>query len=348
MRGVTTNTMGNAQRKAARAVAITTLLGASGLFAASCKDGGSATPAPSASAPEAPASVGTAAPRASTESGGDDLRPVYPIDNSPPLPLAESYCAAVRETPKKRREACCPGLSTFAPTSECVRTLSAALRSGAVALETADVDACTAAANRETTGCDWVTSVESKTPRACAGIIKGKLKDGARCRSNLECEEGLRCRALGATRAGKCSAPLPSQRVCNISTDTLAALTGQDDLDRHHPECEGYCMSRQCTAAKALGAACVASPECGPKARCIAGKCSDAPAPPVGKPCTDECADGARCVKGTCLAPKGGGQSCELDAECLGHCERHDGGATGQCAADCPSFPTTPAKPASK
>src|SRR5262249_19067076 len=153
--------------------------------------------------------------------GGDGVRPVYPIDNKPPLPEAERYCNAVRELPKKRRQECCPKAGLWAPTGECIRTLSAALRSGAVTLDAAALHGCRGAVTQETEGCDWVTSVGGPTTPACLGIIKGTLKEGAVCRSNLECEEGTRCRGLGATRPGRCAPPLPKLGPCNIATDSL-------------------------------------------------------------------------------------------------------------------------------
>ncbi len=320
------------------------LVSGSLLCAVSCKDNaptaGPASAAASASAAPAGSAAASADPTERPEGAGGDIRPVYPIDNLPALPLAERLCEAVRDTPLQRRDQCCSKSGAFAPTAECARTLSSALRSGAVALEAADVDACVAAVDKETTGCDWVTSVGSPTVAACLGIVKGTVKEGALCRSNLECAEGMRCRALGATRPGKCEPPLPEGRMCNIATDSLAVFTGQDDLDRHHPECAGYCVRKQCVAAVALGAACTASYACGPAAHCVAGKCSSGPLPEPGQPCTDACAAGARCWKGKCLAAKAGGESCAEDAECRAHCERGDGGKVGKCAGQCPSFPT--------
>ena len=160
--------------------------------------------------------------------------------------LAEEYCNAVKETVRKRRGECCPRVGAMALTGECTRTLSSALRSGAVTLEKADVDACAAAFVAYTTGCDWVTSTGEPTVPACLGIIKGTLKDGAVCRSSLECEEGLRCQGLGATRPGRCAPPL-ARGYCNIATDSLATFTSQTDVDRRHPECTGVC-SRRSTA----------------------------------------------------------------------------------------------------
>lgn len=326
-----------------RGIAFAVLAGAGVLGAASCSDKKpDAAPGPSASA-SATASAAASASAAEAPAA-DRIQPVYPIDNQPPLPLAERYCNTVRGIPEKRRDACCPSIGVPSPTGECIRTLSSALRSGAVTLDAADLDACAAAVTRETAGCDWVTSVGSPTVAACLGILKGTLKEGARCRSNLECEEGMRCRGLGATRPGKCGPPLPARSICNIATDSLAVFAGQDDYERHHPECAGHCARKHCFDAVAVGAACAASHECGPKARCVAGKCAEGPLPAAGQACTDVCAAGARCSKGKCVALRGEAESCEDDAECRARCERGDGGKTGKCAAQCPSFPAPKAK----
>lgn len=312
------------------------------LQVASCKEpaNGAATLDGSASAAVSaapPASAG-ALPENRDDPGSDAIQPVYPVDHLPPLPLAETYCNGVRELPQKRRDACCPRFSSYAPTGECTRTLSSALRSGAVTLDPAQLDACVAAMTKETEGCDWVTSTGTPTATACLGILKGTLKVGAVCRSNLECEEGMRCRNLGATRPGRCGPPLAELGPCNLAIDSLASFSGQNDMERHHPECAGYCGRRQCHDAIAAGAACTASFECGPKGHCAGGKCATGPLPAPGQACTDLCASGARCSKGKCLAAKAGGESCEEDAECRGRCAREDGGKAGKCAADCPSF----------
>lgn len=269
----------------------------------------------------------------------DDVQPVYPIDNQPPMPIAQAYCDAVQEKQRLRREACCPAFGAFAPTAECIRTLSAALRLGAVVLDEADLKACADAAATAIEGCDWVGSTGAgSTPAACSGIIRGTLKIGAKCRSNLECLEGLRCHGLGATHAGKCGVA-DDLHACNISTDSLAAFTAQIDFDRQHPECSGRCLKGRCVEATGIGAVCTTSSECGLKAWCIAGRCSKGPLPDVGKACTDLCTAGRRCVKGVCTTTKSEGESCQQDSECRVHCEHGDAGQGGRCARLCPSFP---------
>jgi hypothetical protein len=251
----------------------------------------------------------------------EEIRPVYPLDGLAPLPVAARYCEAVRELPRRRREACCPGAPTYAPTAECARMLSSALRSGALALEPSDVDRCAAAVAAETAGCAWVTSVGTPTTAACLGIIRGARRSGAGCRSSLECAEGLRCHGLGATQAGRCGPPLEARAACNLAIDALATMTGQDDLEQRHPACAGACIGRRCVDAVPAGGACRASPACGTGAHCIAGRCSAGPLPGPGQPCTDACAAGARCTDGRC-AP-----------------------LPARAGPDCPSFPSSRPEP---
>lgn len=289
-----------------------------------------------AGASEASAPVASASAGASDEDDGDEVRPVYPVDHLPPEPLAARYCDAVQDTPRRRRDACCPAIPAFATTSECTRTLSVALRSGAVTLDAGAVEACAAAVVAATTGCDWVASTGGASADVCLGIIRGTRTEGASCRSSLECGAGTRCRGLSATHTGRCAPPL-QRGVCNIGTDSLATFTRQTDVEREHPECEGYCASRQCTEGVRGGGACTASVQCGPHAWCAGGKCAAGDRPKPGMVCTDVCAPGARCAGGLCVAMKAEGEACAADGECRAHCAKDDGG--GHCAADCPSLP---------
>lgn len=72
--------------------------------------------------------------------------------------------------------------------------LTGALRFRAVSLDVADVNRCIAAMGRDYEGCDWVGPYPPDTPNECLGIVHGTLTRGARCRSSLECVNGLRCR----------------------------------------------------------------------------------------------------------------------------------------------------------
>src|ERR1700690_3638652 len=84
-------------------------------------------------------------PASPSDEPDDEIQAVYPIDNRPPLPLAETYCNAVQKTVPLRRESCCPGSGPCSATAECVRTLSAAPRWGAVVLDETAARTCVAA-----------------------------------------------------------------------------------------------------------------------------------------------------------------------------------------------------------
>lgn len=296
--------------------------------------GTTSTASASSAAPDAaPADTATQAEgRAS-----DDIKPVYPETKDPPDPLAQRYCDLVYELAEKKRKECCPDLafSAFRPTGECVRTLSYALRSKAVTLETAAVDACEAALLEEAKRCDWGGAI----PAACEGIVRGHLDENALCRSSLECKDGLFCGGLGATNPGKCKRPEPVGARCGITIDTLGAFIRQD-AEREHPQCDGYCERRRCAATVAPGGECKSSLQCGKDRRCSGGKCTDAALPAAGKPCDQKaCEKGLVCVKGTCVTQRRLGETCGSDEECRStHCERADGGEA-KCAMSCRIIP---------
>src|SRR5262245_1814109 len=47
-------------------------------------------------------------PAGESAEGEEEIGPVYPVDGLPTLPVAARYCEVVRETPRRRRQACCP------------------------------------------------------------------------------------------------------------------------------------------------------------------------------------------------------------------------------------------------
>jgi hypothetical protein len=111
--------------------------------------------------------------------------------------------------------------------------------------------------------------------------------------------------------------------------------TRQDRVDRVHPECEGHCKFRMCQPAIPVGGECKSAIECGPSRRCKEGKCVDGPLPELGAACPDRvCATGARCIDGTCTRGRVEGEPCGSDGECIGRCDREDGGP-GKCVRSC-------------
>ncbi|MFO0758582.1 MAG: hypothetical protein U0359_18965 [Byssovorax sp.] len=323
-----------------RLLAPALLAGLLPLLAAACGNEGKpgAAAMSSSSAPAGSASSSATGPAASASAGSskEEIEPVYPLTRDPPHPLAEKLCAALHDLPAKRKAECCKTTPGVTFSGECVRTLSYALGHKAVTVSEAEVDQCAAAMARSLEGCDWTSPMSPGVPPACEGILHGAIAQGERCRSSLECGEGMRCRGVGPTHVGTCEKPLPTGSLCAIAVDPLASFTRQMGFEAHHPECTGTCGRRRCVEPLAVGAPCETSAECGGKNHCIAGKCSDAPAPEAGKPCLVHlCAEGARCLKGMCVTPKENGKACSDDVECKGTCRRGDGGTKGVCGSYC-------------
>jgi hypothetical protein len=305
---------------------------------------------PEKDAPNAAASASSSASAASpaTSAGidqsepDDAVRPVYPITNDPPSPLAKKLCEAIHEQPARRKAECCssagrgPLASVTLLVNECVRVLSFALREKSVSLDPADVDKCVEAGPKATEGCEWVTPFAPRPPPACDGVIKGLLQEGAHCRASLECVDGLRCLGSGPTAPGRCTKPLPRGGPCSHAVDTLASYTGQTTSDARHPECAGYCAQRWCADIVPVGGECSSTVQCGAGRHCIEKKCAEGPLPEAGAPCRSGlCAEGARCSAGKCVPLGVTGEACERDADCRSGCEKPPGSAKGKCGIKC-------------
>jgi len=184
----------------------------------------------------------------------DAVRSVYALDASAPDPRAVRLCTAIQEWPAARRAACRGETVGVVVTSECVRTLSDALRIGAVTLAETDVDRCVGAMDRALAGCDWAGGAAPQPPAACLDVVRGSLARGAACRSSLECAEGLRCRGVGPTSKGRCSPPLAPGAACGGSVDALAVYTRQNGYEARHPECAGRCERGACAGAESARA----------------------------------------------------------------------------------------------
>jgi hypothetical protein len=244
---------------------------------------------------------------------GPVVRSVYPLDASAPDPLAARLCAALHETEANRRAVCCSSTPGVLVTSECVRMLSAAMHFDAVRVDPAKIDACLQGIDATYAGCDWVGPNAPQPPPACEdALVTGKLAQGSRCRSSLECAAGLRCHGVGPTQSGTCGEPKDDGVSCGGTVDSLAVYTRQNHFDAVHPECKGWCDRRKC----------------------------EAPVP-KGTPCSPQtkCAEGLACVQGKCDLPrdvpaatrKPAGQVCKADAECVGGCLQG-----GTCGMKCP------------
>lgn len=323
-----------------------------------CKKDPSKDPALDAATDAALASGDGGADGGAAASSGDDVEPVYPIEpNAPPLPLAKKLCEGLTEMPEKKRAACCSMPTGVVVTSECIRTLSAALRYKAVEIAEADVDKCIAAFDKTLDGCDWVGPFAPGPPAECQNIVKGLLGEGAKCRSSLECQGSLRCKGAGPTQAGKCGqAKLPGE-LCGGTVDTLATYVRQNDLDKQHPECAtNHCVKHRCAMAAGEGVDCQVTQDCVEGLQCLPTgapaahkprpkssgtpppekKCVRRAMPKEGEPCpAGVCSGDLQCILNRCTSRKATGADCTADFECHGGCIKTGGSTKGKCGPRC-------------
>lgn len=305
------------------------------LFAA-CKTSPPHDSDASASSSAAVASSATAVDGATPEDKEDDeVRPVYPVDVKPE-PIAAKLCDALHAVPEKVRSTCCSETPGFTLASECTRVVSAALQLKAVSLAAADVDRCVAELEKAYAGCDWVGSHKIVPPDSCEGIFHGTLQQGSRCRSSVECADGLRCAGVGPTDVGRCAPPGEDGSPCGGSVDVLERYTRQQTTEKKHPACKGVCDRHRCNALPPLGAPCKASVSCGPGRACVKGACANARLQKLGEACADgECEKGLYCIKGKCVGPQPAGADCTTEFECVAACLLPDGGTKGKCGKRC-------------
>jgi hypothetical protein len=237
----------------------------------------------------------------------------------PADPLAARLCQALYTLPEERRATCCALRPGVALADACSGALSAALRSKALVLEAAPLEACTQALARAYAGCEWVGAFGPPFPKECQGLFSGRRAAGEPCRSSLECAGRLLCAGAGPTDWGRCSPAGEKGASCSTAVDSLATYTRQD-LDRLHPQCLGLCRRHRCEAALPSGAVCEASQQCEVGQRCADGRCADGLAG-EGQACFGgDCAPGLRCLQGRCFLPLGAGAACSSDLECRGGC----------------------------
>lgn len=274
----------------------------------------------------------------------EETRPVYPSQlDGAESPQAQTLCRALHELPAARRKACCQSTTGLMLNSDCVRVLTFAQRSGAVRIDEPALASCVAGLGQLYSGCDWIGPWPPELPAECRGVLHGTLAAGARCRSSLECQEGLFCHGAGPTASGVCGVPRVDGERCGLAVDALAAYLRMSMLTEPHPqfaahrECAGVCNLRHvCESLHARGESCVMSVQCGADDRCGRGQCIAGRVAGPGQACSGgDCAAGLRCFGHVCQAPKPAGASCGSDFECQGGCEKPAGAERGVCAMTC-------------
>jgi hypothetical protein len=249
-------------------------------------------------------------------------------------------CDALQRLPEARKAACCgaPGGADMA--AACAREIDRSLKAGALTLDAADVDRCAAESASRLEGCDWVTPYSPRVPGSCRGILHGRLDVGMRCRSSLECRDGLHCRGVGTTDSGVCAPPGAPGAACGGGVDTLATYARQTHYDVRHLECAGFCVKGRCAAFAAAGGECSSDLQCAPGSRCASRRCVEGPPPGLGDACAGStCADELVCVDGRCSHAKKAGEPCAQPSECEATCLTLSRDQPGVCGTKCSAWP---------
>lgn len=200
--------------------------------------------------------------------------------------------------------------------------------------------ACTSVQNPA----DFFRSATAEAPiqAACAGLFVGNQAVGDPCATSEECKSGLTCIGYVYTVSdGACQAPPASGQTCGAAENN-GGYIDYDAFFGTHPDCvSGFtCEFGQCVTQVADGSACTLS-TCVAGDTCVAGTCR-APGN-SGDTCgadedcnvplyCDTLSDG---FPGKCAARNAAGAACDDNGNCLGLCDRPDGGSVGSCIAFC-------------
>lgn len=231
------------------------------------------------------------------------------------MPLVSAFCAAARaccmeggDIPVKLGD--CE--STFATKHDTARSLER----GVIAIDQAGLAQCLAAYEAAATSC-----AANPVLKACAGLVTGKLAEGAACETGAECaaapgpnaclfadgddETGI-CKQTPHGKVGDpCSFTCRPGENCNTSvfgaTDsTLAVCFEDEDVYCHYPDEAGEVA--KCEAILPVGAVCEDDDQCGYFAECDLneGKCKARGR--EGDDC-GRCISELSCIEGKCKSP---------------------------------------------
>ena len=263
------------------------------------------------------------------------IAPVYELTpNVEADPVTKKACDALFDASSRRLTACCKA----APSTNrvCPLLLGSAVRAGAAALISQEVDACAAEIEKQLEGCDWIGPHPPALPGACRNLVHGKLTETTRCRSTLECIPGLFCDGAFRGGTGQCKPRRENGVPCKAAIeDDFAELMQQDPEAQSNGPCEGHCEGGFCTAPLSPGTPCSSTSQCDATHHCAKQRCLPSRFAKVDEECTGECEGGARCIQKKCVLPAGEGAPCDGDMECKGACLKKDGSTKGVCGKSC-------------
>jgi hypothetical protein len=227
------------------------------------------------------------------------------------VPTVNAFCAAARTCCAKQAE---PVMlddceSAFATKSQTAQ----ALARGTVTIDAADLAKCQAAYQAAATSCE-----ENDVLAACAGIVQGKLAEGAPCTQGGECagagpkvclvtggQDSLGvCKAVPGGKAGdECALTCRPNESCTFTVYGVPDSSLTPCLESEGVFCNYDSQPSKCQTILALGAPCERDDQCGWTAYCdYAGSSTCKKRGQLNEAC-GTCLSSLTCRDGKCQSP---------------------------------------------
>ena len=227
------------------------------------------------------------------------------------VPTVKAYCAAARTCCAKQPDPvhlddCESGYATRDETSR-------ALMRGTVSVDAADLAKCQAAYDAAATSCE-----ENGVLAACAGIVHGKVAEGAACFLSQECAgSGPKvCLVTGgsdmpgvckATPGGKvgdaCSLTCRPNEICSFTVYGISDSPLTPCLESDGVFCNTDMVPAKCEAIHATGAQCAQDSHCGFAGYCDSGGSSTCKKRGQLNEACGTCIASLMCKDGKCQSP---------------------------------------------
>ena len=227
------------------------------------------------------------------------------------VPTVTAFCAAARTCCAKQAD---PVMlddceSAFATRDQTAQSLAR----GTVTIEADDLAKCQAAYAAAATSCE-----ENSVLAACAGIVRGKLAEGAPCTLGVECagtgpkvclvtggQDSLGvCKAVPGGKAGdECSLTCGPNEICTFTVYGVPDSPLTPCLESDGVFCNNDALPAKCQTIYALGAPCEHDAQCGSAAYCdYAGSSTCKKRGQLNEAC-GTCISSLMCKDGKCQSP---------------------------------------------
>ena len=227
------------------------------------------------------------------------------------VPTVKAFCAAART--------CCTNQPDPVMLDDCESAFgtkdqtSQALARGTVTIDAADLAKCQAAYQAAATSCE-----ENSVLAACAGIVHGKLAEGAACKEGVECAgQGPKvclvtggqdsfgvCKAVPGGKVGdECSLTCRPNELCTFTILGTSSSPLTPCLESDGVFCASDAEPAKCQAIFAIGASCEHDEQCGSAAYCDTGGSGTCKKRGQLNDACGTCLSALTCLNGKCQSP---------------------------------------------